>query len=45
MCDIDISTIKLGQDGKQMRGSLESGSNSHRYEKEESWSGPEDQQH
>ena len=45
MCDIDITTARLGQGGKQIRVSLESGSNSHRYDGEQSWSGHKDQQY
>ena len=45
LCDIDISTAKLEQDSKQMRGSLEIGSSSHRCDEEGSWPGHKDQQY
>ena len=45
MCDIDITTARLGQGGNQIRVSLESGSNSHRYDGEQSCSGHKDQQY
>ena len=45
MCNIDLLIAKPGKDGKQIFTPAESGSNSRRYDVEESWSGPKDQQH